>query len=292
MMAVALDGVTGWSRMGLAGSARPRRAGAVAPTAARWGALTVLESAWRRAGAPAPLRSESGGASLSEDFAAVCTRGEMDHQPLIRTQGASSMTRLETPGHIQRRWYAAPWALTPTPWECARAHQDLLQLSHTPAPQGLRTEQCTPPIPLAVLGAARGRRSTPAALARQCSRALLPRTTHRYGCVPWHREQCYGAEGLPKTPVGLWGSGHARRALVDNVGCADDHGQYERRERNVQDLRAGRFLPTRFASTHGARRALKPQASWGLDRPKPVRPHARRPFPAQPLWRFERVETA
>jgi len=42
MMDLALAGVKGWSRIGLDGSSRPRLAGAVAPTEASWGALTVL----------------------------------------------------------------------------------------------------------------------------------------------------------------------------------------------------------------------------------------------------------
>ena len=51
------------------------------------------------------------------------------------------------------------------------------------APPGRRQEPCTPPMPLAVLGEARGRFSTPDERARRCSRALCPRTTHRDGGV-------------------------------------------------------------------------------------------------------------
>jgi hypothetical protein len=97
------------------------------------------------------------------------------------------MNLMETHCNIQRRLYDYQFALTRTPWEFERAHQAFLQLYHTTAPQGLLKEQCTPPIPLAVLGAARGRFSTPDELARRVSRALFPRTTNRYGCVTLHR---------------------------------------------------------------------------------------------------------
>ncbi len=70
-------------------------AGAVAPTEASWVALTVLYSACLRYGAPAHMISDSGGAYISADFEAVCTRLEIDHQTIISTQGESYMRSRE-----------------------------------------------------------------------------------------------------------------------------------------------------------------------------------------------------
>jgi len=97
---------------------------------------------------------------------------------------------METPCTSQRRLDDDPFALTRPPWECARAPQDFLQRSHTPAQQGLLQEPCTPPIPLEGVGEARGRLSTPDERARQCSRARLPRTTNRSGGVTLPSDQC------------------------------------------------------------------------------------------------------
>jgi len=119
--------------------------------------------------------------------------------------------------------YDYQFSLTRTPWECERAHQAFLQLYNTTAHQGLLKEQFTPPIPLEVLGEARGRLSTPDELARKCSRALFPRTTNRYGWVTLHRYHCYVAEGLPQTQVLLWVYGNALRALFDTVVLAEYH---------------------------------------------------------------------
>ena len=91
MMDFALDGVQWWSLIVLDGYSRTMLAGAVAPTEASWVALTVLYSACLRYGAPAHMISDSGGAYISADFEAVCTRLEIDHQTIISTQGESYM---------------------------------------------------------------------------------------------------------------------------------------------------------------------------------------------------------
>ena len=62
MMDGALDGVTWWSILILAGSSRPILAGAMAPTEATWAALMVLSTACVRYGAPPFLVSDGGGA--------------------------------------------------------------------------------------------------------------------------------------------------------------------------------------------------------------------------------------
>src|SRR5882724_964479 len=217
MMDFALDGVKWWSILILDGHSRMLLAGAMAPSEASWAALTVLYTACLRYGVPHTLISDSGGAYTSHEFEAVCTRLEIDHQTIISTQGESYMNLMETHCNIQRRLYDYQFALTRTPWECERAHQDFLQLYHTTAPQGLLKEQFTPPIPLAVLGEARGRFYTPDELARRFSRALFPRTTNRYGCVTLQSYHFYVEAGMPKTQVLLWVYGNALRALCDHA---------------------------------------------------------------------------
>ena len=292
MMDFALDGVKWWSLIVLDGYSRTMLAGAVAPTEASWVALMVLYSACLRYGAPEHMISDSGGASISEDFKAVCTRLEIDHQTITSTQGESYMNLMETHFNIQRRLYDYQFSLTRTPLEFERAHQDFLQLYNTTAHQGLLKEKFTPPIPLEVLGEARGRLSTPDELARKFSRALFPRTTNRYGCVTLHSYHFYVEEGLPKTQVLLWVYGNALRALFDTVVLAEYHCRYDLRDRKVKDIRDGSFPPTRFASPQGSLLSLNPQESLILYRPRPVMHQARLPFPAQQLWLFERVETA
>ncbi len=292
IMDFALDGVKWWSLIVLDGYSRTMLAGAVAPTEASWVALTVLYSACLRYGAPEHMISDSGGASISEDFEAVCTRLAIDHQTIISTQGESSMNLMETHFNIQRRLYDSQFSLTRTPLAFERAHQDFLQLYNTTAHQGLLKEKFTPPIPLEVLGEARGHCYTPDELARKFSRALFPRTTNRYGCVTLHSYHFYVEAGLPKTQVLLWVYGNALRAMCDNVVLAEYHCRYDLRDRKVKDIRDGSFPPTRFVSTQGSLLSLNPQESLVLYRPKPIMPQARRPFPVQQLWLFERVETA
>src|SRR5207302_441782 len=168
-----------WSLLVLDGYSRTMLAGAVAPAEASWVALTVLYTACRRYGAPAPLISAQGGAYISNDVEAVCTRLGIDHRTITSTQGESYKNLMETHFNIQRRLYDYQFSLARTPLEFEQAHQDFLQLYNTTAHQGLLKEQFTPPIPLEVLGEARGRLYTPDELARKCSRALFPRTTQR-----------------------------------------------------------------------------------------------------------------
>ena len=52
-------------------------------------------------------------------------------------------------------------------------------------------EDFDPPIPLLVLGEAKGRMYTPDELTRKFSHALFPRTTNRYGCVTLHSYHFY-----------------------------------------------------------------------------------------------------
>ena len=131
--------------------------------------------------------SDSGGACISEALEGVCTRWGIDHTTIVSTEGQSDMHLRETHFHIQRRVYDSQFSLTQTPLEFEEAQQHFLELDNTPAHQGLLKEHLASPIPLQVLGEAKGRLETPQELERKFARALLTRTTNRYGCVPLHR---------------------------------------------------------------------------------------------------------
>ena len=82
-----------------------------------------------------------------------------------------------------------------------------MQTYNATAPQGWRHEHFEPPIPLQVVGQAKGRFYTPDEWTRKFSRALFPRTTKPYGCVTLHSDHFYGEQGVPHTQVLLWVSG-------------------------------------------------------------------------------------
>jgi transposase InsO family protein len=142
-------------------------AGAVAPTEASWVTMMVLYTACVRYGAPEHLISDKGGAFISDEVEAVCKRLGIDHQTITSTQGESYMNLMESHFNIQRRLYDYQFSLTRTPLEFEQAHQDFLQLYNTTAHHGLLQEKFQPPIPLEVLGEAKGRLYTPDELERQ-----------------------------------------------------------------------------------------------------------------------------
>jgi transposase InsO family protein len=201
MMDFALEGHRWWSLIILDGYSRTMLAGAVAPSEARWVALTVLYTACLRYGAPPHVISDSGGAFISEAFAGVCTRLGIDHHTIVSTEGQSYMHLMETHFNLQRRLYAYQFSLTQTPLEFEEAQQRFLERSNTTAHQGLLKEQFTSPIPLHVLGEAKGRLYTPQELERKFARALFPRTTNRYGGVTLHSYHFYVDQGLPQKQV-------------------------------------------------------------------------------------------
>jgi transposase len=291
-MDFAWDGVKWWSRMVLDGYSRTMLAGAVAPTEASWGALLVLYTAGLRYGAPKVLGLDSGGAYISEDLEAVCRRLQSHHEPMVSPQGESSQNLMATHCNIQRRLYDYQVSLTQTPAAFAQAHQACMHTYNTTAHQGLLKEQFPPPIPLEVLGAAKGRLYTPDALARKFVQGLFPRTTNHYGCVTLPSYHVYGEAGVPKTQVLLWVYGEQWRAVLDNVILAAYHCRYDWRTRTVTDMRAGAFYPTRFASPQAALLPINPQESLVLYRPQALRRPTQRSSPAQPLWLFALVHTA
>jgi len=148
------------------------------------------------------------------------------------------------------------------------------------------------PIPLVVLGQAKGRLYAEDALAQKFSRALFPRTTNRHGCVTLHRYHFHVAEGIPQTQVLLWVYEDQLRAVWDSVVLAEYHCRYDGPKRPVRDIRHGTWYATRFASPQGAFIPLKAEESVVVYRPQMPRRQVKLPLPAQQWWLFERVHTA
>ena len=290
-MDFAIEGVKWWSLIILDGYSRTMLAGAVAPTEASWVALMALYTACLRYGVPQALISDSGGAFTSNEFEAVCTRLQIDHQPMESTKGESYLNWMETHFNVQRRLFDYQFSLSTTPLEFEQAHQEFMELYNTTAHQGLLKDQHEPPIPLVVLGEAKGRRYTPEELTRKFSRALFPRTTNPYGCVTLHSYHFYVEQGVPQTQVLLWVYGEQLRAVLDNVVLAEYHCRYDWRTHKVTEIRDGVFYPTRFASPQGALMPLTPQESLVLYRPQTRRRQALKSFPAQQLVLFELLRT-
>ena len=286
------DGVKWWSLIILDGYSRTMLAGAVAPVEASWVALMVLYTACLRYGAPQALISDSGGAFTSHEFEAVCTRLQIDHKPMESTKGESYLNWMETHFNVQRRLYDYQFSLTTTPLEFEQAHQAFMHLYNTTAHQGLLKDQFEPPIPLVVLGEAKGRTYSPEELDRKFSRALFPRTTNRYGCVTLHSYHFYVEQGVPHTQVLLWVYGEQLRAVFENVVLAEYHCRYDWREQKVTDIRDGVFYSTRFASPQGTLIPLNPQESLVVYRPRSLRGPARKSFSMPQLLLFELVRPA
>jgi hypothetical protein len=197
----------------------------------------------------------------------------------------------ETHFNIQRRLYDYQFSLARTPVELDQRHQAFIRTYNTTAHHGLLHDRRDPPIPLDILGAAKGRQYAPEELARHFSQAVMPRTTNRHGCATLHSYHFYIEEGLPRTQVLLWISGEHLRAMFDNVVLAEYRCRYDWRDRKVKDIREGVFYPTRFASGQGTLLPLTPQDSVVVYRAKPPRRRAPH-FPAAPqLLLFEVVAT-
>jgi transposase/transposase InsO family protein len=290
MMDFEIDGVRWWSLIVLDGYSRTMLAGAVAPSEASWIALTVLFTACLRYGAPHHLISDKGGAYISDVFEAVCVRLGIDHKTITGKDGESYKNLMETHFNVQRRLYDYLFSLSRTAIEFEQAHRRFLELYNSTAHQGLLQEKFQPPIPLHVLGEAKGRLYTADELERKFSRALFPRTTNRYGCVTLHSYHFYVEEGLPKTKVLLWIYGNELRAVFENVVLAEYYCRYDVRDGKVKDIRDGRYYPhDDYASKQSSLIALNPQESLVLYRPPSAPRQVRLPFPAQQLWLFELV---
>jgi hypothetical protein len=291
-MDFAFDGVKWWSIILLDGYSRTMRAGAVAPVAASWVTLLVLSTACVRYGAPQYLISDSGGAFTSHDVTAVLQRLQIEPKPGLSTQGESDKKRMETHGNSPRRLYDDQCSWTTPPAELEQAHQAFMETYNTTAHEDWLKDALHPPLPLQVLGQARGRRYTPEERSRRFPRAFFPRTTNQYGGVTRHSYPLYGEIGLPKTRVLLWVYGEQLRAVLDHGVLAEYRCRYDWREHHVQEIRDGVFYPTRFASSQGALLPLTPHASLIVYRPKPPGRLGQRPVPGQQLWLFELGQTA
>jgi transposase len=247
-MDFAFDGVHWWSVLILDGYSRTILAGAVAPVEASWVTLMVLYTACRRYGAPQALISDSGGAYTSQEVHAVLQRLAIRPNPIVSTHGESYRNLLETHFNIQRRLYDYQFAQTTTPTELEHLHQTFMTTYNTTAHQGLLHAGFQPPIPLQVLGMAKGRLYTPDKLVRKFAQAVFPRTTNRYGCVTLHRSHFYVEAGVPQTPILLWVDGTCLRAVVEQVVLAEYHCRYDWRAHQVKDITHGVWYPTRFTS--------------------------------------------
>jgi transposase InsO family protein len=286
-MDFALDGVRWWSLIILEGYSRTMLAGAMAPTEATWVALMVLYTACVRYGVPDTLISDSGGAYISNAFEEVCARLQLAHETIESTQGESYQNLVETHFNIQRRLYDYQFSLARTPAELEQRHQAFIQTYNTTAHQGLLKDRRLPPIPVEVLGTARGRVYTPEELDRCFAQAVIPWTTNRYGCVTLHSYHFYVEEGLPQTRVLLWVAGERLRAAFDQVILAEYHCRYDWRDRKVTDIRQGVFHHTRYASPQSALIPLTPQESLVVYRARSSRRRGPRLAPAQQLLLFE-----
>ena len=294
MMDFAIEGHRWWSLIILDGYSRTMVAGAVAPSEATWVALTVLHSACLHYGVPQHLISDSGSAFTSNAFEGVCDRLGLDHQTIVSTEGQSYMNLMETHFNVQRRLYDYQFSLTRTPIEFEEAHRRFLDLYNTTAHQGLLKEKFDPPIPLHVLGEAKGHLFTAEELDRKFNHALFARTTNRYGCVTLHHYHFYVDQGLPQQPVSLWVHGQELRAVFDNVLLAEYQCRYDLREGKVKNIREGHFYPSPFALCQGQGSLIErnPLDSLVLYRPKPLMRRASLPFGAEQLWLFEQAQMA
>jgi hypothetical protein len=235
--------------------------------------------------------SDSGGAYTSADFEAVCTRLQIQHETIVSTKGESDQNLMETHFNIQRRLYDYQFSLARTPAELEQRHQAFMQIYNTTAHQGLLKDRRLPPIPVEVLGTAKGRLDTPEELARHFSQAVFPRTTNRYGCVTLHSYHFHVEAGLPQTQVLLWVAGTQLRAAFDHVILAEYHCRYDWRDRRVKEVRQGVFHPTRFASPQATLLPLTPQDSLVIYRARATRRAPALP-PTPQLRLFEGVPTA
>jgi hypothetical protein len=290
-MDVAIDGGHWWSLMLLEGYSRTMLAGMIAPTEATWVALMVLYTACLHYGAPAYLVSDGGDAYTSADFEAGCTRPQIRHETIISTQGESDQNWMETHFTVQRRLYDDQFSRARTPTELEQRHRAFIQLYNTTAHQGLLKDRRLPPIPIEVLGAAKGRLYAPDELARQFSHALFPRTTNRHGCVTLHSDHCSVEEGLLQTQVLLWMAGTHLRAMFEGVVLAEDHCRSDWRDRHVTESGAETFHPTRVASPQGRLIPLTPAASVVVYRTRAPRRQAAHGSTTPQRLLFEVVQT-
>jgi hypothetical protein len=211
----AFDGAKWWSLIILEGYSRTMLAGMIAPTEATW--VMVLYTACLRCGAPVHLVPDSGGAYTSGDFEAACARLQIRHETIVSTQGESYQRWMGTHFNVQRRLYDYQFSLARAPVALDQRHQTFIHRYNTTAHRSLLRDRRHPPIPLEVLGAAKGRMYAPEELASQFAHGLFARTTNLYGCVTLPHYHYYLAE-TPRHQHPKWRIlPHALRLITKRV---------------------------------------------------------------------------
>lgn len=198
---------------------------------------------------------------------------------------------METHLNIQRRLYDYQFSLVHTPAALDQVHQAFIHTYNTTAHQGLLKDRREPPIPVEILGMAKGRIYSLDELARAFSQGLFPRITNRHGCVTLHSYHVYLEEGLPHTRVLLWISSESLRAAFENVVLAEYRCRYDWQDHQVKDIHGGVFYPTRFASPQGSLIPLTPQDFVVVHRATRLRRRAPRLASMPQLLLFEVVPT-
>jgi hypothetical protein len=179
--------------------------------------------------------------------------------------------------------------LARTPAALEPRHQAFIRTYNTTAHQGLLKDRRRPPIPVEVLGTAKGRLYTPEELARAFAHAVFPRTTNQYGCVTLHSYHFDVEAGLPRIQVLLGVSGAQLRAVFESVLWAEYHGHDDGQPRQVTESRPAAFYPTRLASLQGTLTPVTPQNAVVAYRVRSARRRRPRLARAQQLLLFEVV---
>jgi len=153
----------------------------------------------------------------------------------------------------------------------------------------LLKEGFQPPIPLHVLGEAKGQVYPAAELHQKFIHDLFPRTTNKHGCVTLHHYHFHVEEGLPQQPVLVWIAGDTLRAACESVVLAEYRCRYDWRARKVQDIRDPVFYQMRFASAQGELMLWNERQWLVVYRPKRARQKSMLAGPARQLSLFELV---
>ena len=292
IMDFEIDGVKWWSICILEGYSRTILAGAIAPEEATWIALMVLYTACLRYGVPDHLVSDRGGAYISNDFEAVCKRLGIVHPTITSNKGESYQNWIETHFNVQRRLYDYKFSTSRSPTDLEKLHEEFIETYNTTPHQGLLKAGFKPPIPLEVLGSAKGKAYSQEELDRKFFRHLFPRTTNQHGCVTLHSYHFYIEEGLPRKRVLLWIYGDRLRAEFESVVLAEYRCRYDWKEGKVKDIRDPILHQTPFVSPQQDLIPLSEQ-EW-ITVYKPAGKRRRRPR-TEPVWQlvlFELVTAA
>jgi transposase InsO family protein len=290
IMDFTIDGVKWWSLLIFDGYSRTILAGAVAPEEGTWVALMVLYTACVRYGVPEHLVSDGGGAYTSNAFEAVCARLPIDHQTIASSQGESWKNLIETHFNIQRRLYDYRFSLANSSIEFERQHDAFIQTYNATAHYyGLLKEGFRPPIPLHVLGEAKGQVYAAAERHHKFIHYLFPRRTNKHGCVTLHHYHFHVEEGLPQQRVSVWVGGDTLRAACESVVLAEYRCRYDWQAQKVQDIRDPVFYQTRFASAQGELMPWNERQWLVVYRPGYARQKTMPTEPARPLSLCELV---